>query len=136
MPSDFSLPVVLAKYSMKLWKWKHQHNTVDLHLSRSGMCHAVCWAQSVVSKTFRDLMDYSLPSSSAHGIFQARILEQVAIPFFRGYSDPGIYQNLLYLLYWQVDSLPLSHLGSQSGLWTSNSPSTKKKNSCSNNNIH
>ena len=26
--------------------------------------------------------------------------------------DPGIEPHLLYLLHWQVDSLPLSHLGS------------------------
>ena len=35
-----------------------------------------------------DPMDYSLPSSSVHGILQARILEWVAIPFFRGSSWP------------------------------------------------
>ena len=33
------------------------------------MCTAVC-----------DTMDYSLPGSSVHGIFQARILEWVAMP--------------------------------------------------------
>ena len=33
--------------------------------------------------TFRDPMDYSLPGSSIHGIFQARILEWGAIAFFR-----------------------------------------------------
>ena len=32
-------------------------------------------------------MDYSLPGSSVHGIFQARILEWVAIPFSRGSSQ-------------------------------------------------
>ena len=32
-------------------------------------------------------MDYSLPGSSVYGIFQARILEQVAIPFSRGSSQ-------------------------------------------------
>ena len=31
-------------------------------------------------------MDYSLPGSSVHGIFQARTLEWVAIPFSRGSS--------------------------------------------------
>ena len=31
--------------------------------------------------TLRDPMDYSLPGSSVHGIFQARILEWVAIAF-------------------------------------------------------
>ena len=34
-------------------------------------------------------MDCSLPSSSVHGILQARILEWVAIPFSRGSSPPG-----------------------------------------------
>ena len=33
-------------------------------------------------------MDCSLPGSSVHGIFQARILEWVAISFYRGYSQP------------------------------------------------
>ena len=35
-----------------------------------------------------DPMDCSLPSSSVHGIFQARILEWVAISFSRGSSLP------------------------------------------------
>ena len=34
-------------------------------------------------------MDYSLPGSSVHGIFQARILEWVAISFSRGSSPPS-----------------------------------------------
>ena len=33
-------------------------------------------------------IDCSLPGSSVHGIFQARVLEWVAISFFRGYSQP------------------------------------------------
>ena len=36
-----------------------------------------------------DPMDCSLPDSSVHGIFQARILEWVAISFSRGFSQPG-----------------------------------------------
>ena len=35
-------------------------------------------------------MDGSPPDSSVHGIFQARILEWVAISFSRGPPDPGI----------------------------------------------
>ena len=31
--------------------------------------------------TLANLMDYSLPGSSVHGIFQARVLEWVAIAF-------------------------------------------------------
>ena len=38
--------------------------------------------------TFCDPMDCSLPGSSVHGIFQARILEWVAISYFRGSSWP------------------------------------------------
>ena len=38
--------------------------------------------------TLWDLLDYSPPGSSVHGIFQARVLEWVASSFFRG--SPGI----------------------------------------------
>ena len=49
--------------------------------------------------TLRDPMDYSLPGSSVHGILQARILEWVAIPFFRGSSQPRAQTLLLHLLH-------------------------------------
>jgi len=35
-------------------------------------------------------MNYSPPGSSAHGIFQTRILEWVAMPFSRDLPNPGI----------------------------------------------
>ena len=38
--------------------------------------------------TLWDPMDCSLPGTSVHGIFQARILEWVAIPFSKGSSQP------------------------------------------------
>ena len=38
--------------------------------------------------TLGDLMDCNLPGSPVHGLLQARILEQVAIPFSRGSSGP------------------------------------------------
>ena len=38
--------------------------------------------------TLCDPMDYNLPGSSVHGVFQARILEWVAISFSRGSSPP------------------------------------------------
>ena len=38
--------------------------------------------------TLCDPTDCSLPGSSIHGIFQARVLEWVAIPFSRGSSQP------------------------------------------------
>ena len=45
------------------------------------------FSRSVVSDSC-DPMDCSLPGSSGHGIFQARILEWVAISFSRGSSQP------------------------------------------------
>ena len=42
------------------------------------LCPALC-----------DPMDCSLPGSSVHGILQAKTLEWVATPFFRGSSQPG-----------------------------------------------
>ena len=48
-------------------------------------------------------MDCSPPSSSVHGILQARILEWVAISFSRDLPNPGIEPMSPAL---QVDSLP------------------------------
>ena len=39
------------------------------------------WSRSVVSDSSSDPMDHSLPGCSFHGIFQARVLEWVAIAF-------------------------------------------------------
>ena len=39
---------------------------------------------------WRSPMDCKPPGSSVHRIFQARILERVAISFSRGSSNPGI----------------------------------------------
>ena len=50
------------------------------------MCVCVLVAQLCL--TLCDPMNYSPPGSSVHGIFQARILEWVAIPFSRGSSQP------------------------------------------------
>ena len=46
---------------------------------------------------------YSLPDTSVHGILQARILEWVAVPFFRGSSWPRDWTESPAL---QADSLP------------------------------
>ena len=46
----------------------------------------VKWSEVTQScPTLCDPMDYSLPASLVHGIFQARVLEWVAISFSRGY---------------------------------------------------
>ena len=51
----------------------------------------------------------SLPGFSVHGVFQARILEQVAISYFRGSPDPGIDTGSPVYLALQMNSLLLSH---------------------------
>ena len=51
--------------------------------------------------------------SSEHRITQARILEWVAVSFYKGvFPTQGSNPSLLHLLHQQADSLPLSHLGS------------------------
>ena len=65
-----------------------------------------------VSSDSWDLMDCSAPSSFIHGIFQARVLEWVGTIqgiFLTQESNP-------HLLHWQVNSLPLSHVGSELSL--------------------
>ena len=63
-------------------------------------------------------MDCSPPSSSVHGILQARTPEWVVIAFSGDLPDPGIFQtqgsnlDLRQFLELQVDYLPLSHQGS------------------------
>jgi len=54
-------------------------------------------------------MDHGPPSSSAHGILQARILEWVVIPTPGYLPNPGIKLAFPAL---QADSLPLHQLGS------------------------
>ena len=59
--------------------------------------------------TLCDLMDCSLPGSSIHAIFQARVLEWVAISFSRGSSTQGSNPGLPHC--WQT----LYHLSQQRG---------------------
>ena len=58
-------------------------------------------------------IDCNSPGSSVHGIIQARILEWVPCPPPRDLPNPGMN---LYLLHWQVNSLPPSHWGSPSAI--------------------
>ena len=58
--------------------------------------------------TLCDPRDCSPLVSSVHGIFQARILEWVAISSSRG-SSQRLNPRLLYLLHWQAGSLPNLH---------------------------
>ena len=67
---------------------------------------------SKLSPDLCDPMDCSLPGSSVHGIFEARILQWVAISYQGLFPIQGSKLHLLHLPYWQADSLPLCHLES------------------------
>ena len=76
---------------------KFESLLVKLQLASVGYCHLVSESGLILC----DPMDYSSPGSSVHGIFQARILEWVAISFPRGISPT---QGLNpHLLFWQAD---------------------------------
>ena len=71
-----------------MWDVTHQESESEVAQSGPTLCNP---------------MDCSLPGLSIHGIFQARVLEWVAISFSRGSSDPGIKPRSPSL---QADALP------------------------------
>ena len=66
-----------------------------------------------------DPMDCTLPSFSAVGFPGQEYWSGLPCPPPGDHPDPGI-RSLLHFLHWQVDSLPLSHQGSQSSIWSQN----------------
>ena len=76
------------------WEMDSLTENYDSFYSVAQSCPTLC-----------DPMDCSPPGFSVHGIFQARILEKVAISFFRGSSQPK--DQTFHFLHWQADSLPL-----------------------------
>ena len=69
----------------------------------------VCVYARSLSLTLCDPMDCSPPDSSVHGILQA----SAGVGCHALLQGTFLYQGLNpYLLHWQMDSLPLSHLGS------------------------
>ena len=77
----------VEQISVVYWRvsWRH------LLLERKAMTNLVSERVSEVAQscpTLWDPMDCSIPGSSVHGIFQARVLEWVAISFSRGSSRP------------------------------------------------
>ena len=72
-----------------------------MHANSLQLCLTLC-----------DPMDFSPPGSCFHEIIQARILEWVALPSFRGSSQPRDATHIsLCFLHWQVGSLPLAPPG-------------------------
>ena len=58
---------------------QHSHNLLCVCAKLLQSCPTLC-----------DPMDCSPPGSSVYGILQAKIMEWVAMPFFRDLSNPGV----------------------------------------------
>ena len=69
------------------YKKKLRHRETKLVFTQL-LSSNVCVKVTQSCPTLCNPMDYSLPGSSVYGILRARILEWVAIPFSRGYSQP------------------------------------------------
>ena len=77
----------------KEWKFDRERQSACcrdrslLYLVPYNQVHMHMWVLTL-SSTVCNPMDYSLPGSSVHGIYQARLLEWVAISSSRGSSQP------------------------------------------------
>ena len=93
LPSFFSTEKVpSSRYTIESNSWNCESKWYESrsNASRVSFC-TVNESESEIAQsclTLCDPMDCSLPSSSVHGIFQARILEWVAISFSRASSQP------------------------------------------------
>ena len=65
--------------------------------------------KGLVAQSCLTFQPHGPTGSTAHGVLQARILGWVAIPFSRGFPNPGIEFRSPEM---KADSLPLSHQGS------------------------
>ena len=66
-------------------------------VKRCAMCMCVCAKSLQPCLTLCDPMNCSLPGSSVQGIFQARILEWVAMPSSKGSSWPRDQTSISYV---------------------------------------
>ena len=71
-------------------------------------CHSCVCVCAQACLILCDPMDCNPPGSSVHGIFQARILQQVVISSPRNLANPGIKLEFLVSLAMQANSLLLS----------------------------
>ena len=84
---DSGIHELLPKATLCAWGTVQSNNTEKLRVwSREKFTACMCVLSSVPS--LYNFMDCSQAGSSVHGIFQARILEWVAISYFKGPSQP------------------------------------------------
>ena len=65
----------------------HPSLEAELQKARSCICVCICMFTTRSCLALCDPMDCNPPGSSVHGLFQARILERVALSFSRGSSQ-------------------------------------------------
>ena len=95
---------------MTLWTVARQAH-LSMEFSRQDYCSSVQVSSIIQScPTLCDPMDYGPPGSSVHGSPQARRLQWVAIPFYRGCSQPRGQTHISCIGRWIL--LPLHHIGS------------------------
>ena len=95
------IPKMRGVYDLNQFSWKIVWCNENWHgfgarLTRITACCAMLSHFSCV--WLCDPMDCSLPSSSVHGIFQARILEWVAISFSRRSSQPRNWTQVSHIV--------------------------------------
>ena len=95
--------------------WHHQPNGREFEQDLGdgeGQGRLVCcspWGRKESDTTLCDPMDYSLPGSSIHGIFQARVLEWGAIAF-SNLIHPSLVQIFSYIFFYVLLWFVLLHL--------------------------
>ena len=102
----------VALYLSSFWKMKSPKVGVGaIHtIVPPVLLHKVCVLVSQWCPTLCDSLDHSPPGSSVHGILQARILEQVAMPLSRGSFRPSDQTQVSYTD--RQIQYCLSHMGS------------------------
>ena len=79
-------------FSITIWNWEVKHLFVPKYFSvdflKTRTRESYGKVKVLVAQLYATLCDCDPPGSSVHGISQTRVLEWVAIPFFRGSSLP------------------------------------------------
>ena len=107
---DKSVPYI-TKGSSQCEKSRETSKNMKRYLKHQCVCVCMCVKSLQSCLTICGPIVCSLPSSSVHGIPQARILEWIAMPFCRS-SQPRDWICVSYIfLHWQMGCLPVGPPG-------------------------
>ena len=95
-----------------LWPYQIRLHSLPTSCSSKILCFFSLCVVAQSCQILCNLMDYSPPGSSVHGILQTRILEWVAIPFSRRFSSPRGQTRISGLLHCRWILYCLSYQGS------------------------